>query len=250
MPKRTARQTLMMRLVPARFVNFCNEAHFQNERTRGFSSNPNPFISDIAGLELAVTVDRHSEVFFRIMMSQMFNHANLIAMTAGKSGGPMPFPLSWQSYPAIKHTLWEIDFEAGGRALRTEDLRHTFGIRALEKPGRFRTRPYLYVCVRCRQSFLLNQGSGAIVAVDGNGVPLREPEHSRRVKAFASGPCPALRTRLRVSRQTVVVARPNKFVRGLLTFIAFIFGLPRPSTDFGDKKIQPAVAITPADLLS
>jgi hypothetical protein len=184
------------------------------------------------------------------MMTQMFNHANLIALTAGKTGASMPFPLSSRSYPEVKRALRETDFDAGASALRTDDLRHTFAIRALEKPGMFRTRPYLYVCVRCRHSFLLNQSSGAIVAVDGNGVPLFEPENSRRIKTFASGPCPALRTRLRVSRQTVVVARPNKFVRGVLNFIAFIFGLPRPSTEFGNKKIQPPVAITPADLLS
>jgi hypothetical protein len=186
----------------------------------------------------------------QMMISQMFNHANLLAMTAGKTGGAMPFPISSRSYPEIARALKETDFAAGTAAFRSEDLRHTFAIRALEKPGLFRTRPHLYVCVRCRQSFLLNQTSGALVAVDRNGVPLPEPENSRRIRTFADGPCPALRMGLRTSRQTVEVARPNKFVRGLLNFIAFIFGLPRPSTEFGAKKIHPAVAITPADLLS
>ena len=86
-----------------------------------------------------------------------------------------------------------------GRAFRTrrkmaftaEETRHHFAIETLEKPGSFRPQPYLYTCVRCQWIFRLNDSRGSIIALDGLGRRLAEPENSKRVDTFHRGPCPA-----------------------------------------------------------
>jgi hypothetical protein len=76
-------------------------------------------------------------------------------------------------------------------AFEPHETRHSFAIEALPKPGRLKSRPYLYTCVRCKWRFRLNDRFGSIVTLDGNGQPLSEPENSERAATFASGPCPA-----------------------------------------------------------
>src|SRR5260370_4927077 len=85
------------------------------------------------------------------------------------------------------------------RALRTrrrmaftvEETRRHYAIEALEKPGSFRPQPYLYTCVRCRWIFRLNDTRGSIIALDGLGRSLAEPENAKRIVTFHRGPCPA-----------------------------------------------------------
>lgn len=86
--------------------------------------------------------------------------------------------------------------EGGGRfrrkmAFTAQETRHHFAIEALEKPGSFRPQPYLYTCVRCRWIFRINDSRGSIVALDGLGRRLPEPENSKRIVTFHRGPCPA-----------------------------------------------------------
>ena len=76
-------------------------------------------------------------------------------------------------------------------AFTAEETRHHYAIEALEKPGSFRPQPYLYTCVRCRWIFRVNDSRGSIVALDGLGRRLAEPENAKRIVTFHRGPCPA-----------------------------------------------------------
>jgi hypothetical protein len=76
-------------------------------------------------------------------------------------------------------------------AFTSEETRHHFAIEALERPGSFRPQPYLYTCVRCRWIFRLNDSRGSIIALDGLGRRLAEPENAKRIVTFHRGPCPA-----------------------------------------------------------
>ena len=76
-------------------------------------------------------------------------------------------------------------------AFTAEETRHHFAIEALEKAGHFRPQPYLYTCVRCRWIFRLNDSRGSIIALDGLGRRLPEPENAKRIVTFHRGPCPA-----------------------------------------------------------
>jgi hypothetical protein len=49
----------------------------------------------------------------------------------------------------------------------------------------------MYTCVRCRWIFRLNDSRGSIVALDGLGRHLPEPENAKRIVTFHRGPCPA-----------------------------------------------------------
>jgi len=76
-------------------------------------------------------------------------------------------------------------------AFTAEETRHHYAIEALEKPGSFRPQPYLYTCVRCRWIFRVNDSRGSIIALDGLGRCLPEPENAKRIVTFHRGPCPA-----------------------------------------------------------
>ena len=76
-------------------------------------------------------------------------------------------------------------------AFNAEETRHHFAIEALDKSGPFRPQPYLYTCVRCKWIFRLNDSRGSVIALDGLGRRLTEPENAKRVVTFHHGPCPA-----------------------------------------------------------
>ena len=76
-------------------------------------------------------------------------------------------------------------------AFTAEETRHHFAIEALEKPKSFSPQPYLYTCVRCRWIFRINDSRGSIIALDGLGRRLPEPENAKRIVTFHRGPCPA-----------------------------------------------------------
>jgi hypothetical protein len=86
----------------------------------------------------------------------------------------------------------------GGRyrrkmAFTAEEMHHRFAIERLGTPGTLRPQPYLYTCVRCKWIFRLNDSRGSILALDGLGRHLAEPENSKRIVTFHRGPCPAFR---------------------------------------------------------
>jgi hypothetical protein len=72
---------------------------------------------------------------------------------------------------------------------------HLFAIKVLDKlPGFFKPQRYLYHCVRCKWSFVVNDGRrGALRPVPENGTPLSRDEVVARAATFAAGPCPAMR---------------------------------------------------------
>jgi hypothetical protein len=76
-----------------------------------------------------------------------------------------------------------------------EALGHSFAVKILDKlPGYFQPHRYSFFCVRCRWSFLVNNGRrGVITAIDEEGNPIAEPEAARRIATFAQGPCPSLK---------------------------------------------------------
>jgi hypothetical protein len=80
------------------------------------------------------------------------------------------------------------------RAMETKTP-HLFAIKTLDKlPGLFKPRRYLYHCVRCKWSFVVNDGRrGALRPIPENGTPLTRDEVVARAETFAAGPCPAMR---------------------------------------------------------
>jgi hypothetical protein len=76
-------------------------------------------------------------------------------------------------------------------AFIAEEMRHQFAIETLDRPGPLRPQPYLYTCVRCKWIFRVNDSRGAIIALDGLGRRLPEPENSKRIVTFRQGQCPA-----------------------------------------------------------
>ena len=72
---------------------------------------------------------------------------------------------------------------------------HLFAIKVLDKlPGLFKPHRYLYHCVRCKWSFVVNDGRrGALRPIPENGTPLSRDEVVARAATFAAGPCPAMR---------------------------------------------------------
>ena len=74
-------------------------------------------------------------------------------------------------------------------AFTAEEMHHHFAIEALGKPGSFRSQPYIYTCVRCKWIFRVNDPRGSIIALDGLGRHLPEPENTKRALTFQHGPC-------------------------------------------------------------
>jgi hypothetical protein len=72
-------------------------------------------------------------------------------------------------------------------------VRHSFAIQTLGKrPGLFQAQRYLYYCVRCKWTFLINDtGRNAVTPVDSAGKELVAHEAHRRLLTFAQGPCSA-----------------------------------------------------------
>lgn len=72
---------------------------------------------------------------------------------------------------------------------------HLYAIKVLDKlPGFFKPHRYLYHCVRCKWSFVVNDGRrGALRPVAEEGTTLTRDEVVARASTFAAGPCPAMR---------------------------------------------------------
>src|SRR5277367_1205639 len=76
-------------------------------------------------------------------------------------------------------------------AFSTAETCHHFAIESLDRPGPLRPQPYLYTCVRCKWIFRINDSRGSVIALDGLGRRLAEPENAKRIATFHRGPCPA-----------------------------------------------------------
>jgi len=74
------------------------------------------------------------------------------------------------------------------------NLRHDFVIKSMGRlPGFFKPHRYLYVCMRCKWSFMVNDGRrGVVTALDRDRNPLNATEACERLETFELGPCPGL----------------------------------------------------------
>jgi|SRR5208282_383824 len=125
-----------------------------------------------------------------------------IIAPVAKTGIQIPLPVSANGYRELYRTHTSLGRGYSGSAFSPEEMKHNFAIRALEKPSLFARRPYIYLCVRCRQIFLVNEHRGLIVAIDRDRNPLPEPENSRQVETFAEGPCPSFKFAPKFPRQS------------------------------------------------
>ncbi len=106
------------------------------------------------------------------------------------------YPYYWVENPFGGSVALSATQEGAGRTRRKmasgeAEMRHNFAIETLQKPGSLRPQPYLYTCVRCSWIFRTNDSRGSIIALDGLGRHLPEPENSKRIVTFHRGPCPA-----------------------------------------------------------
>lgn len=118
-----------------------------------------------------------------------------------KFGIQMPWPVSSAGYHQLDRLYPSARREYSGKPFSPEEMKHNFAIRSLKKPSFLARRPYIYLCVRCKQIFLVKGRRASIVAIDRNRNPLPEPENSRQVKTFAEGPCPSFKFASKFPRQ-------------------------------------------------
>ena len=97
-------------------------------------------------------------------------------------------------------------------AVALRERRHSFAIEALPRSEKSRSRPYLYMCARCKWTFRVNDHAGSIISIDQTGEPLAEPENSRRAATFSVGPCPAFKDPL-LRRRTIEIPLSGWFAR-------------------------------------
>jgi len=151
-------------------------------------------------------------------------------------GGPVP-----QGMPRLR--------DDDGRhtrkmAFTADEMRHQFAIETLDKAGALRPQPYLYRCVRCKWIFRINDSRGSIIALDGLGRRLAEPENAKRITTFHRGPCPAFRVIEYLSREVDADPRPDDRFQGYLArFVNALRSLagggPRGSTNARHQATPP-----------
>ena len=168
-------------------------------------------------------------------------------------GVQMPLVVSPNGYLEFCRTPNLVTPQYSGSAFSPEEMKHNFAARALKKPGFFARRPYIYLCVRCRQIFLVNEHRGSIVAIDHNQNPLPEPENSRQIGTFAEGPCPSFKVALTSPRprQPETTVRSSVVKLRLLRALASLCPGFRGHQDIetASKRAQAMLAITPQELL-
>jgi hypothetical protein len=86
-------------------------------------------------------------------------------------------------------------------------FRHDYVIKSLGRlPGLFKPHRYVYLCIRCKWSFVVNDGQrGVITAVDHELKPLVDHKAGERLATFGAGPCPELEI---LNRKPPIPERP------------------------------------------
>ena len=186
---------------------------------------------------------------------KQFRERNVLLFPGIFAKTGMPISMLQPARPSheVSRAISDIDYETVDRSITPEGMRHNFAIKALEKTGLFKPRPYIYICVRCRYSFIVNERRGSILAVDRDGMPLPEPENTSRVGTFAEGPCPAFRISMRRAHPTMIMTQPNRFAWALARVVAFLLGPPlrqkikqhgrRLTTDNSDSWTRPGTGV-------
>jgi hypothetical protein len=184
--------------------------------------------------------------------SRDFSSVRFIAPVS-KFGIQMPLAVSPTGYRELNRLYPSARRNYSETPFLPEEMKHNFAIRALKKPGFFARRPYIYLCVRCQQIFLVNEHRGSIVAIDRNRNPLPEPENSRQVEAFAEGPCPSFKfaSKFRRQRQPATTVKLSRLKLSLLKILASLcpeFRGPQ-NIETASKRAQAIPAITPQEFL-
>jgi hypothetical protein len=168
-------------------------------------------------------------------------------------GIQMPLAVSPTGYRELDRLYPSARRNYSAKPFSPEEMKHNFAIRALKKPGFFARRPYIYLCVRCQQIFLVNERRGSVVAIDRNRNSLPEPENSGQVRTFAEGPCPSFRFASKFPRQRrpATTVESSTFKHSLLRILASLCPeLTGPQNiETASKRAQAMPAITPQEFL-
>ena len=130
-------------------------------------------------------------------------------------------------------------------AVALQERRHSFAIEALPRSEKSSSRPYLYMCVRCKWTFRVNDRPGSIVSIDHTGEPLAEPENSRRAATFSTGPCPAF-TGPAFRKRTIEIPQLGWFARARYRVMRQVSARWRRWTgeSVRERRIDPAATTT------
>src|ERR1700735_2748304 len=181
-----------------------------------------------------------------------FSPIRIIAPVS-KFGIQMPLAVSPTGYRELHRLYPSARREYSEKPFSPEEMKHNFAIRTLKKPGFFAPRPYIYLCVRCQQIFLVNQRRGSVVAIDRNRNPLPEPQNSRQVETFAEGPCPSFKfsSKFPRQRQPATTVKLSMLKLGLLRIVASFCPEFRGDKNINtaSKRAQAITAINPQEFL-
>jgi hypothetical protein len=184
--------------------------------------------------------------------SRNFSSIRFIAPVP-KFGIQMPLAVSPVGYRELCRRYPSARRQYSEKPFSPEEMKHNFAIRALKKPGLFARRPYIYLCVRCQQIFLVNERRGSVVAIDRNQNPLPEPENSRQVKTFAGGPCPSFRfaSKFHRPRQPATTVKISMLKLSLLRILAWLSPefKGHKNIEAASKRAQAIPAINPQEFL-
>ena len=187
-----------------------------------------------------------------MILRRDFSFLRIIAPVP-KFGIRMPLAVSPAGYCELNRLYPSPRRKYSDKPFSPEEMNHNFAIRALRKPSIFARRPYIYLCVRCQQIFLVNGRGSSVIAIDCNRNPLPEPENSRQVAAFAEGPCPSFRFASKFNRRgpAATPVESSKLKLGLLRMLTSL--CPELKGDkkieIASKKAQAMLAITPQEFL-
>jgi hypothetical protein len=158
----------------------------------------------------------------------------------------------WNTVTAI-HPRWQTSAPgtssarkpAKDAALAPQVRRHSFAIEALPKSEKSTSRPYLYMCVRCKWTFRVNDRPGSVFSIDQTGEALAEPENSRRAATFSIGPCPAF-TGPVFRKRTIEIPPLGRFARVRYRLMRQVSAMWRRWTGEGVHgiRIDPAATTT------
>src|SRR5215472_695016 len=144
---------------------------------------------------------------------------DIFAASPLSKAGPLPvigiYP--WNSVTAIQWRSGPPETSTARKGPKhavpaLQERRHSFAIEALPKTEKSTARPYLYMRVRCKWTFRVNDRLGSIISIDQAGEPLEEPENSRRAATFSVGPCPAFKGPV-LPEPTIEIPRLGWFAR-------------------------------------
>jgi len=185
----------------------------------------------------------------RFPRSSTFAFAPLIPVA--KVGFPLSVLSSSYDYLKLKSNIAARNVPNTASQPSAADLRHAFLVKTLKKRGFFRPRPRIYLCLRCKYAFLVNERHGLIVALDRKAQPIPDPENSNRLATFAHGPCPARKSTTQSKlRETVALRKPklSTALPGILALFAWI-GAKTRYPYFLESNLHPPDGIVPQDLL-